>query len=181
MNRNANGNGSDGNRPDGNSPDMSGPHVDGPHVDGLGGDESARQCDECLATYAASGRLLERATQGGVAPTGTGDGDESAFDEEASQYGASEQEALEHLTNCPSCRAEAHALERQGALLAAHFASLSVPPMPPLAARPALHAASGYPRRVSLNVLPFVLLLWLIGLLAVGALAWFVVRHFGTS
>lgn len=88
------------------------------------------------------------------------------------------QPVPEHLHDCSHCQDQVAGFQRDQRALAQHFAAVRVPrPPAPLAPRSALQAASGYPRRVSLNVLPFLLLLLLVFLLMAGAAVWLILRH----
>ncbi|MEM7166450.1 MAG: hypothetical protein AAF581_13375 [Planctomycetota bacterium] len=118
---------------------------------------NSNACDEYLETWFAAQDAPATSPQ--------------AHDESA-------EAAAAHVEECAHCAQAAANIDKQALLLSAHFAELAVPSPPPLQPRAPLQAASGYPRRVSLNVLPFMLLLWLIGLLGVVALAWWVVSKF---
>lgn len=77
-----------------------------------------------------------------------------------------------HVQACPDCQQIAEKFAADQRLLSGFFAAETIPSPPPVALREPLHAASGYPRRVSLNVLPFLLILLLLALLAIGLAGW---------
>ena len=60
---------------------------------------------------------------------------------------------------CEDCREALDTFREDSERLRAHFAKLTVPPVPVLPFREAMRAASGHPRRVSTNLLP---ILWLV-------------------
>ena len=77
-----------------------------------------------------------------------------------------------HLAQCPQCESLAQKLAQDAQLLQNHWRGIEVPPAPVLELRGPLESASGYPRRVSLTVIPFLLILLLLALIGLAALIW---------
>ena len=76
----------------------------------------------------------------------------------------------EHLSSCAGCQEFRQQVAGDQARLRAHFLAIAIPTPPEIVVRGALDAASGYPRRTSLTLLPFFWAL-LLGLGVVGILA----------
>lgn len=95
--------------------------------------------------------------------------------------GAAGTEDDGHVSSCPDCTAFAAEFREDQARLRAHFARIPIPSPAPLAPRGALDAASGYQRRVSLNLIPFLLAVILLLMLLVLALALFKLRSEGAQ
>ncbi|MGE3166992.1 MAG: hypothetical protein AB7O52_18965 [Planctomycetota bacterium] len=143
-------------------------------------------CEECIeawldhAATADGGACGEKGRGNGTArdavqastPRGEheSNGDSSAVAEMTSAA------VTRHLRECASCREEIRALGREQAALRRYFGTVTVPPPPP-ALRGALQAASGYPRRTSLTVMPTLIALLLLALLGVAALGWVIAQH----
>ncbi|MCI0651034.1 MAG: hypothetical protein L0Z55_04045 [Planctomycetes bacterium] len=73
----------------------------------------------------------------------------------------------EHFAECPECERFVTAVAKDQELIRNHFAKIAVPAVPSLEFRDALAAASGFPRRVSLAIIPFLLALLLALALAI--------------
>lgn len=78
------------------------------------------------------------------------------------EYDFAESFSAPEDLECKDCREALDTFRVDSERLRAHFAAMSVPPMPALPLRDSLQAASGHPRRVSTNVLP---IFWLVALL----------------
>lgn len=83
--------------------------------------------------------------------------------------------SLEHIEACPECAPLAEELARDQERLRQAFAETKVPPVPALELRDGLQSASGYPRRVSLTLMPFFIALMLLLTLLLIGLAYFAV------
>ena len=86
-------------------------------------------------------------------------------------------ETQRHLQECPSCETLAQEMARDQERLRQALASIPVPPVPALSLPDALHSASGHPRRTSLTLMPFFLLLILVLSLGAVALALYALRQ----
>lgn len=84
-----------------------------------------------------------------------------------------EERALRYYRECESCREELAEFQQQQAQVARYFATAWVPEPSKITPREPLQAASGYPRRVSLTVLPSLLWFLLLALMGIAALGWF--------
>ncbi len=90
---------------------------------------------------------------------------------------AAAAEVTAHLAGCPDCTAFVARAALDQRLLREHFARIPIPPPPALELRAPLEAASGHPRRTSLNLIPFLLALLLLLMLAIAALTLFLLRR----
>ncbi len=86
--------------------------------------------------------------------------------------------SMEHIDSCPECAPIAEELARDQERLRRCFAETVVPPA--LELRDGLHSASGYPRRVSLTLMPFFMALLLLLTLLLIFLAYFTAKHIET-
>lgn len=83
----------------------------------------------------------------------------------------------EHYRECPTCRRLIDRLATDREHLRQHFGDLEVPAAPERLWADPLRSASGYPRRVSLNLMPFFLLLFLGGAILAVALAIYAIKR----
>lgn len=83
----------------------------------------------------------------------------------------------EHYWECPTCRRMIDRFAADRAHLRQHFGNLDVPSVPERLWADPLRSASGYPRRVSLNLMPFFLLLFLGGAILATALAIYAIKR----
>ena len=81
-----------------------------------------------------------------------------------------------HLESCSHCQEQRRVIQGDQRILEKVFRSTAVPAPPALTLRGPLQSASGYPRRVSLALMPLFLALILLTCLAVIMLGWLVVK-----